>query len=84
VSARNRVTQIAFGERTAVRLVEGARSDGLGPQSSDSARSGAGAVGRTAVGHEHVLDRQLEQRAQPLGDLLARHARAEPPLTGRW
>ena len=29
---------------------------------------------------EHVLDRQLEQRAQPRGDLLARHAGAEPPL----
>src|SRR5438874_13697058 len=29
---------------------------------------------------KHELDRQLEQRAQPLGDLLARHTRAEPPL----
>src|SRR5205809_5377235 len=27
-----------------------------------------------------MLDRQREQRAQPLGNLLARHARAEPPL----
>src|SRR5438046_8256479 len=37
-------------------------------------------VRRPAVRREHVLDRQLEQRAQLLGDLLARHARAEPPL----
>ena len=29
---------------------------------------------RPAVRGEHMLDRQLEQRAQPLGDLLARHA----------
>jgi hypothetical protein len=27
-----------------------------------------------------VLDRECEERAQPLGDLLARHAGAEPPL----
>src|SRR3989442_15974004 len=39
-----------------------------------------GPVGRPAVRRKHVLDRQLEQRAQPLGDLLARHPRAEPPL----
>ena len=29
---------------------------------------------------KHVLDRQCEQRAQSRGDLLARHAGAEPPL----
>src|SRR5438046_1695317 len=39
-----------------------------------------GPVGRPAVRRKHVLDRQCEERAQPLGDLLARHARAEPPL----
>jgi hypothetical protein len=31
---------------------------------------------RPAVGCEHVLDRQLEQRAQALHDLLARYAPA--------
>ena len=39
-----------------------------------------GWAGRPAVRREHLLDRQGEERAQPLGDLLARHARAEPPL----
>src|SRR5438128_8190222 len=39
-----------------------------------------GPVGRPAVRREYVLHRQCEQRAQALGDLLARHARAEPPL----
>src|SRR2546421_564602 len=29
---------------------------------------------------KHELDRQLEQRTQPLGDLLAGHTRAEPSL----
>jgi hypothetical protein len=37
-------------------------------------------VVRAAVRRQHVLDRQLEQRAQPRGDLLARHAGAEPSL----
>ena len=35
-----------------------------------------GPVERPAVRREHVLDRQLEERAEPRGDLLARHARA--------
>ena len=39
-----------------------------------------GPVEGPAVRREHVLDRQLEQRAQPLGDLFARHLRAKPPL----
>src|ERR1700738_322378 len=39
-----------------------------------------GAVERPAVRRKHMLDRQLEQRTQPRGDLLARHTRAEPPL----
>src|SRR5512132_4733309 len=39
-----------------------------------------GPVGRPAVRRKHVLDRQCEERAQPLGDLLARDAGAEPPL----
>jgi hypothetical protein len=30
------------------------------------------------VRREHELDRQLEQRAQAVGDLLARHALSEP------
>jgi hypothetical protein len=32
------------------------------------------------VGCEDVLDEELEQRPQPRGDLLTRHAGAEPPL----
>ena len=35
-------------------------------------------VERPAVRREHVLDRQVEQRAQALGDLLARHGLAQP------
>ena len=38
----------------------------------------SGPVGRPAVRRKHVLDRQLEERSQPLGDLLARDAGAEP------
>ncbi len=37
-----------------------------------------GSVGGHPVRGEHVLDRQLEQRAHHLGDLLARLAFAEP------
>src|SRR5688572_20471212 len=39
-----------------------------------------GAVGRPAMGREDVLDRQLEQRTQPGGNLLARYSGAEPAL----
>ena len=39
-----------------------------------------GTIERAAVRREHVLDRQLEQRAQPFGDALTRHSGAEPPL----
>ena len=38
-----------------------------------------GSVGGHPVRGKHVLDRQLEQRAHHLGDLLARLAFAEPP-----
>jgi hypothetical protein len=33
-----------------------------------------GPIARSTVRGEHMLDRPLEQRAQPLGDLLAGHA----------
>src|SRR5262245_33429067 len=36
------------------------------------------AVVRPAMGGEEVLDRQVEQRAQSVDDLLARRARSEP------
>jgi hypothetical protein len=39
-----------------------------------------GALEGAAVRREHVLDRELEQRAQPLGDALTRHAGAKPSL----
>src|SRR5829696_10125592 len=39
-----------------------------------------GSIGRPAVRRQHVLDRQLEQRTQPRGNLPARHTGAEPPL----
>src|SRR4029450_13865201 len=35
-------------------------------------------VAGPAVGREHMLDTQREQRAQPLGDLIARYALGEP------
>src|SRR6478736_6661503 len=36
------------------------------------------AVRRRAVGREHDLDGEREQRPQPCGDLLARHVFSEP------
>jgi hypothetical protein len=63
---------------SSARAIEQSRASGTA-ESGERALEG-GAVGRPAMRWEHELDRQLEQRAQPLGDLLARHARAEPPL----
>jgi hypothetical protein len=37
-----------------------------------------GLAGRAAVCREYDLDRQLEQRAQARGDLLARYALGQP------
>src|SRR5919201_3538039 len=42
-----------------------------------------GAVGRRPVGREHDLDREFEQRAQALEDLLARLALGDPAVEER-
>src|SRR4051794_33967784 len=43
------------------------------------AREGS-AIRRPSMRREHVLDRQREERAQPRGDPLSRHAGGKPPL----
>src|SRR4029450_6603224 len=47
---------------------------------ASAARVGGGSIRRWAVRREHELDGQVEQRAQPLDDLLAGHALREPLL----
>jgi hypothetical protein len=81
------------------RLVSTGRRDPLSGLGGQRALEGSPVV-RPAVRCEYELDRQLEQRAQPLGDLLVSHAgqshlslisrprpkstSVSPEITARW
>src|SRR4029453_5553418 len=59
------------------------RPDEAGKERPGQGGIEGGPVDRPAMRREYTLDRQLQERAQTVGDLLARDAATEPPSIDR-